>query len=161
MSIFKNHLLFLRFYLLIFREKGRKREREGEKHQCVVASHVPFHRGPGPQPRHVPWLEIEPETCSLWDNTQPTEPHQPGPLSRLILSFAHIPSILSNVVTVLGPNWKADLLSHPFLSRDRLPEPCAFLYRSGWSQGMLLLYTLAKRSYCLVCLWHVSGYQQQ
>ena len=30
-----------RFYLFIFRERGREGEREGEKHQCVVASHVP------------------------------------------------------------------------------------------------------------------------
>ena len=29
------------FYLFIFRERGGKTEREGEKHQCVVASHVP------------------------------------------------------------------------------------------------------------------------
>ena len=28
------------FYLLIFRKKGREGEREGEKHQCVVASHL-------------------------------------------------------------------------------------------------------------------------
>ena len=33
--------LFLRFYLSLFRERGREGEREGEKHQCVVASHVP------------------------------------------------------------------------------------------------------------------------
>ena len=34
--------LFLkRFYLFIFRERGREIEREGEKHQCVVASHMP------------------------------------------------------------------------------------------------------------------------
>ena len=33
-------------------------ERE-EKHQCVVASCAPPHWGPGPQPRHVPWLGIE------------------------------------------------------------------------------------------------------
>ena len=43
---------FLRFYLFIFRE----REREGEKHQCTP------HWGPGPQPRHVPWLGIKPVT---------------------------------------------------------------------------------------------------
>ena len=29
-----------RFYLFIFTQKGRVGEREGEKHQCVVASHV-------------------------------------------------------------------------------------------------------------------------
>ena len=28
-------------YLFIFREKGGVGEREGEKHQCEVASHVP------------------------------------------------------------------------------------------------------------------------
>ena len=32
--------LFFRFYLFIFKERGREREREGKKHQCVVASHV-------------------------------------------------------------------------------------------------------------------------
>ena len=29
-----------RFYLFIFRERGREGEKEGEKHQCVVASNV-------------------------------------------------------------------------------------------------------------------------
>ena len=29
------------FYLFIFRERGREGEREGEKHQSVVASHRP------------------------------------------------------------------------------------------------------------------------
>ena len=29
-----------RFYLFIFREREKEGEREGEKHQCVVASHV-------------------------------------------------------------------------------------------------------------------------
>ena len=33
--------LLLIFYLFIFREKGREGEREGEKHQYVVASHTP------------------------------------------------------------------------------------------------------------------------
>ena len=34
---------FLKIYFiyLFFREKGREGEREGEKHQCVVASCVP------------------------------------------------------------------------------------------------------------------------
>ena len=32
---------FLIFYLFIFRDRGREGEREGEKLQCVVASHVP------------------------------------------------------------------------------------------------------------------------
>ena len=32
-------LFFLRFYLFIFREMRTEGEREGEKPQCVVASH--------------------------------------------------------------------------------------------------------------------------
>ena len=31
-------LFFKRFYLFIFREKGREGEKEGEKHQCVIVS---------------------------------------------------------------------------------------------------------------------------
>ena len=31
---------FKTFYLFIFRERGREGEREGKKHQCVVASHM-------------------------------------------------------------------------------------------------------------------------
>ena len=36
-----NLFFFLRFYLFIFRERGREGEREEEKHQCVVASCTP------------------------------------------------------------------------------------------------------------------------
>ena len=57
--------VFKIFYLFIFRKKGREGEREGKKHQCVVASSTPpAEWGPGPQPRFVPWLGIEPAT--LW-----------------------------------------------------------------------------------------------
>ena len=61
-------LYFLkRFYLFIFREGERKGEREGEKHwhvrdtsvDCLSHTH---NQGPGLQPRHVPWLGIEPVT---------------------------------------------------------------------------------------------------
>ena len=47
MSHFKRFGLLLNFFFLIkklfiFRERGREREQEGEKHQCVVASHMPL-----------------------------------------------------------------------------------------------------------------------
>ena len=51
-----------------------EREREGEKHQCVVASHTPPPH-PGDQARN-------PGTCPDWFGsqaaTQSPEPHQPG-----------------------------------------------------------------------------------
>ena len=47
-------------FIYLFLDRGRQGEREREKHQCVAASHMPLHWGPGLQPRHVPWLGIEP-----------------------------------------------------------------------------------------------------
>ena len=38
-KILINHLK--RFYLFIFRKRGREGERNGEKRQCMVASHMP------------------------------------------------------------------------------------------------------------------------
>ena len=38
MSLASDKFFSVRFYLFIFRERGREGEREGEKHQCVVAS---------------------------------------------------------------------------------------------------------------------------
>ena len=51
-----------RFYLFIFGEKGRERQREGEKHQCVVASHTP----------PIGDLPHNPGMCPDWEsNRQP------------------------------------------------------------------------------------------
>ena len=53
---------FLRFYLFTFSVWGR----EGETSMCVGLSHTP-NWGPGPQPRHVPWLGIKPATLGFAD----------------------------------------------------------------------------------------------
>ena len=63
MNLNSNHFFcFYRFYLFIFRERGREGEREGEKHQCVVASHLP----PTEDQAHNPGM------CPDWEwNQQP------------------------------------------------------------------------------------------
>ena len=59
-----NFFIFLKnIYLFLDRGEGREKE-EGEKHQCVVTSHVALTGEPGRQPRHMPWVGIEPVT--LW-----------------------------------------------------------------------------------------------
>ena len=69
---------YKRFHSFIFRERGREREREGEKHQCVVASSTP----PTGDPVHNSGM-CPNRGLNLWPSGSQagalsTEPHQPG-----------------------------------------------------------------------------------
>ena len=80
--------LFLRFYLFIFRERGRGREtgkrvREGEKHRdvrktSIAASCAPPVRYLARNPGVRPDWESNQQSFGLQASTQPTEPHQAG-----------------------------------------------------------------------------------
>ena len=69
----------LKIFIYLFLEKGREGEREGERHQCVVAFRTSrtgdLVRDPGICSR----LGIEPATLWFSARTQSTELHQPGP----------------------------------------------------------------------------------
>ena len=70
-------VFFKDFYLFIFRDRGRQGEREGEKHQCVVASRTPagdLAHNPGMCPD---WKSNQ-QTFASQASTHSTEPHQPG-----------------------------------------------------------------------------------
>ena len=69
---------FLRFYLFIFRQRGREGEREGEKHQCVVASHMPPTGDLASNPDMCPDWELNWQPFSSRTGAQSTEPHHPG-----------------------------------------------------------------------------------
>ena len=66
-------------YLFIFRDRGREGEREGEKHQYVVASHVPPTGDLAHNPGMRPDQESNLQPFSLQAHTQSTEQHEPGP----------------------------------------------------------------------------------
>ena len=73
------HLNIFLKILFIFRERGRERENEGEKHQCVVATCVPPTGDLACNPGMCPdwksnWLPF-----ASYSGAQSTEPHQPGP----------------------------------------------------------------------------------
>ena len=68
----------LQKYLFIFREKRREGEREGEKHRCVVASHVPSTGDLACNPGMCPDWESNQQPFGLQAGTQSTESHQPG-----------------------------------------------------------------------------------
>ena len=68
-------IIFLKI-LFLFLGEGMGEE-GGDTSMCGCLSHIP-HWGPGPQPRHVPWLGINQWPFGLPAGTQSTEPHQPG-----------------------------------------------------------------------------------
>ena len=67
------------FYLFIFRVGGSEGEREGEKHQCVVASHMPPTGDLARSPGMCPDWELYWQPFGSQVSIQSTEPHQPGP----------------------------------------------------------------------------------
>ena len=71
-------IVFKRFYLFIFRE-GKGGRREGEKHQCVVASRVPPTGDLARNPGMCPKQELSQRPFGSQAGTQSTEPHQQGP----------------------------------------------------------------------------------
>ena len=75
-----------RFYLFLEREV---KEKGRETSMCGCISWAPYW-GPGPQPRHVPWLGMEPVTLSFAGRAQSTEPHQPGLLLLFLFSGSYI-----------------------------------------------------------------------
>ena len=78
----QNFTLFLsRFYLFIFRDRERGRETS----KCHGHSRTPYW-GPGPQPRHVPQLGLEPAIFWFAGWCSTTEPHQPG---RFLSEYKH------------------------------------------------------------------------
>ena len=68
---------FINFLIFILREKGREGERVGEKHQCVVASHMPPTRDLDHNPGMCPDWESNWQPFGSQASAQSTEPHQP------------------------------------------------------------------------------------
>ena len=77
----KIHMLksfFLSFNLFMSREREREREREGDKHQYVVASHVPPTRNLAGNLGLCPDRESNQRPFGSQARAPSTEPHQPG-----------------------------------------------------------------------------------
>ena len=77
MNTYKHDSFFKRFYLFLFRDRGREGGREGEKHQCVIASHLsPTEDLAGSQGMCPDW-ELNRQPFGSQACTQSTELHQP------------------------------------------------------------------------------------
>ena len=68
--------------VIYFLERGKEGEREGEKHQCVVASRMPPIGDLACNPGMCPDWESNQQPFGSQAGTQSTEPHQPGPIDN-------------------------------------------------------------------------------
>ena len=85
----KNDNSFLKkdfIYLFILRERERAGEKEGEEHQCVVASCVPPARDLARNPGMCPDWELNQGPCGLQADRESTEPHQQGFLCFFLMN---------------------------------------------------------------------------
>ena len=78
------NIFFKRFYLFIFRQSRKEGERKGEKHQCVVASHMPPTGDLAHNPGMCPNWELNWWPFGSQSSVQYTEQHQPGLISYLL-----------------------------------------------------------------------------
>ena len=76
--VLKAHFNFFLKILFIFRQRGREGEREGEKHQCVVASLVPPTGDLACNPGMCPDRESNRKPFGSQASAQSTETHHPG-----------------------------------------------------------------------------------
>ena len=121
-------LFFLRFYLFIFRERGRERKREGEKHQCVVASCTPPTGGLACNPGMCPDWESNQWPFRSQASTQSTEPHQPE--LRFIFLPTPLPLLqiyICILTRTLDPVWQ----KHPLRNSIRSVMGDIFVLRKG------------------------------
>ena len=71
-------LFFKRFYLFIFRKRGGAGEREGERHQCVLASCAPPTGDLARNPDMCPDWESSQRSFGLQAGAQSTKPYKQG-----------------------------------------------------------------------------------
>ena len=73
-----NFLFFKKYFIYLFLEREREGEREGNKHQCVVASLAPPTGDLAHNTGMCPDWELNQQPLDSQSNAQSTEPHQPG-----------------------------------------------------------------------------------
>ena len=73
----KRHLYYFKHFIYLFLEKGSEAEREGEKHQCLAASHSPPTGDLTCNPGMCPDWESNQWPFGSQSSAQPTEHYHP------------------------------------------------------------------------------------
>ena len=79
------HVFYKDFIYLFFRERRREGEREGEKHRCAVAPHLPPTGDLARNPGTCPDWNLNRQHFGSQVHTQPSELHQSGPYMRVLI----------------------------------------------------------------------------
>ena len=118
---FSPFTVFKKIYLSIFSERGRKGEREGEKHQCVVASHVPAAEDLAHNPSMCPDSELNQQLFGSQALTQSTKLYQPRLTFKVIIDrclfiamFPFVPVFISLSLSLSLPLFPHFLKTVPF-----------------------------------------------
>ena len=96
LPIYFTQIWFFKLFYFIFTKSGKEGEREGDKHQCVVASHVPPTGDLAHNPGMCPDQESTRSLFGLQARAQSTELYQPG------LFFPRFHVLLYNLKLKLG-----------------------------------------------------------
>ena len=76
--------VFFKDFIYLFLERGERREKAGEKHQCVVASHVAPTGDLAHKPGVCPDWESNRQHFASQAHAQTTELHQPGSFPKFL-----------------------------------------------------------------------------
>ena len=150
-----SYTFFFKDFIYLFLEKGREGEREGEKHQRMVASHARPYWGPGLQPRCVPRLGIEPATLCF---TGMCSVHWATPTRANVIYFCFKWSYVRVQKYVL--NYKNYFIcSHIFILSGTLSSSLdvCFLQKARkplWDLWSVFLYSRLRVLCCLLNAWN-------
>ena len=119
---FSAEVLFcFKFYL--FLEKGREGEREGEKHRCVIASHVAPTGDLACNPGMCPDWELTWQPFGSQTGTRSIEPHQPGHILEFLVKIPrHLMGIIKTATTTTSGTNGRDRLSQKVMGNFGLPS---------------------------------------
>ena len=109
---FDSFLGFLKILFIYFQRRGKEGKREGEKHQCVVASHTPPTGDLAHNPGICPDWKLNRQPFGCQTSTQSTDPHQPD---QMHFEFMGTNSSLVSFLCVWLSNFPSTIYRRGFL----------------------------------------------
>ena len=108
-------VFFKKYFVYLFLESGEGREEERKRNISVWLPPTPHNWAPGLQPRHVPWLGIEPAT--LWFTGQHSVHWATPARAAVLFRIALQDTYQSQTLSVFGTSYYLFLHQHLMLCK--------------------------------------------